>query len=123
MAYRTGDKNAFWDNAAVGAAGLSNIVEIGRGVENIAIFVTASGATTITVLAAHSGDITSQGILPDDSPAGFGAVKYIVDPLTITFAAAGSQVLLVPDVPFAFIQLQSSAAATITAGWMGSGER
>lgn len=123
MAYRTGDKNAFWNNAAVGAAGVSAIVELGRGVENIAIFVTTSAATTITVSAAHSGDITAQGILPDDAAGVFGPIKYIADPLTLVFAGAGSQVLMIPDVAFAFLQLSSSAAATITAGWMGSGER
>lgn len=122
MAYRYGDKNAFWDNVAAGAGSASNAVQIGRRIENVAIFVTTSGATNITVEAAHSGDITSEGILPEGDGSVWGQLRYLNDTLTLALAGAGNGVMLIPDIPFEFIRLRTSAAVTLTAGWMGQGE-
>lgn len=121
-----GDVNQFWNNDAVGVNGTSAVVDIGRSVENVLIFVTTNAATTINVQVAHTGDITSQGVLPDGTPATFFNL-YRGDaaggiPVSLTFAGAGSQALVVPDLAVMHLRLLSTAAATITAGWLaGSG--
>ena len=120
---RYGDRNSFWDNAAAGANSVSNAVELSRSSENLAIYVTVGGATTITVEAAHPGDVTNEGILADGAAGDWGQVVYNVDPIQFVFAGAGSRVLLVPDFAPSWVRLRTSAAVTITAGHLTSSER
>lgn len=114
---RAGDKNAFWDNAAVLANGNSSSVELSRSADNLAIWITVSGATTISLQAAHRGDMTSEGVHPDANAANWAQVYYLSDPIQVIFSGAGSAVLLVPDFVPQYIRLNSSGATTITAGW------
>lgn len=118
---QSGDKNVFWDNEAVSANGTSQAVELGRGIERVALHVTVAGATTITLQASHTGDITSEGILPDSNTGVWGAVQYTTTPLAWSLTA-GSHVLIVPDMPVRWIRLHSSAATTITAGFEAMGD-
>lgn len=64
---RAGDKNAFWDNVAVGVNGTSNVVELPRGAEQMVLYITVGAATTVKLQATHSGDVTSEGVLPDSN--------------------------------------------------------
>lgn len=117
-----GDKDAFWNNIAVGVGGISNIVDVGREVEQVGFFVTVSAATTITIQVAHEGDVTSEGILPEGPDTVWFDLFYTnnAQPVQLVFAAAGSAMVILPDVAFMHCRLKSSAAATITAGWQGS---
>lgn len=124
MARRTGSTTAFWNSAVVGANGVSTARMVPRGSEQLAIYVTTSGATTITLQVAHHGDLTAAGNEPDESspPATWFNVSYLNTPLTLTFAGAGSAAMIVPDFEPAWIRLLSSAAATITAGYEITGD-
>ncbi len=116
-----GDKDQFWNNIAVLANGTSNAVDLGRGIEHIVLFVTASAATTISVQVAHTGDITSQGILPDDAPSTWFDLFRSDTGTAVSFAVGpGSRALIVNDLAVMHMRLLSSAAATITAGWLGA---
>ena len=119
---RAGDRNAFWDNAAVVAAGTSTAVEIPRGAANLAIYATVSAATIITVQVGHQGDLTSEGLAPDATPATWFDLYYTDARMEMNFTAAGSRALIIPDIVPGWIRLHSSAAATITAGWEAGGD-
>lgn len=121
---RTGSPTSFWNNVAVGVAGVSNVVEVPRGAEQVAVFVTVSAATTVTVQIAHHGANTSQGSEPDHGvlPTNFFNLYYINTACQIVFAAAGSIAMIIPDFEPNWIRLSSSAAATITAGHEVTGE-
>jgi hypothetical protein len=118
MARRRGDVNQFWNNAAVGIGGVSAIVSIGNEVNQVAIFTTVSAATTVKVQVAHSGDMTAEGILPDGTPVTFFDLFYLNTAVTQVFSAGGSAAMIIPDFAPQWIRLVSSAAATITAGWV-----
>jgi hypothetical protein len=124
MARRTGSITSFWNNAVVGVAGTSTARMVPRGSEQLAIFVTTSAATTITLQAAHHGDLTAAGNEPDESspPTTWFNLSYLNTPLTMTFASAGSAAMIIPDFEPAWIRLLSSAAATITAGYEITGD-
>lgn len=119
-----GDKNQFWDAAAVGISGTSAIVDIGRSVDQITIFVTTNAATTVTVEVAHTGDVSSQGVLPEEDDSVWFPLYYVggASILGLTFAGAGNGALIIPDIAVMHVRLRSSAAATITAGWLAGGE-
>jgi hypothetical protein len=121
---RIGSPIAFWNNAAVGINGTSAAIMLPRGGEQCAFYVTTSAATTISVQVAHHGVLSIQGVEPDESavPTNWFLLYYINTPAQIVFAAAGSISMIVPDFEPAWIRLQSSAAATITAGYELSGE-
>lgn len=118
---QTGDRNVFWNNEAVGVNGTSQAVELSRGVERIALHVTVAGATTIKLQASHTGDVTPEGILPDSNTGVWGDVQYTNIPMSWSLAA-GSHVLIVPDLPVRWVRLHSSAATTITAGFEAMGD-
>lgn len=118
---RVGDKNAFWDAATTGAAGVSTAVEVARGLEQFAVYVTVSGATTITVQVAHHGDVTSEGLEPEGNVGVWHDLYYLDTAISTVFAAAGSRVLMIPDFAPAWVRLKSSASVTATAGWEGTG--
>ena len=117
MPRRSGDKNAFWDNASVGVGGTSTAVELPRGVDNLAIYITVDAATTVSLEVAHSGDITSEGLLPDGNAGVWFPLYYTNILVQNVFAGAGSVAILVPDFAAGWVRLKSSAAAVITAGW------
>lgn len=121
MPRRAGDINAFWDNVAVGAGGTSNVVELPRGIDHLALWITVSGATTVSLEAAHSGEVTSEGILPDTNAANWAQIVYTNVPVQHIFAGAGSICLMIPDFEPAYIRLKSTSAVTITAGWEAAG--
>jgi hypothetical protein len=129
-----GDKNQFWDAVAAGGGSFSSVVDIGRSIDNVLIFMTTGAATTITVQVAHEGDVTSEGLLPDqpstDTYTWFDLYRAdVTDPTTaagvvkITFAGAGSGALLINDLSAAMhLRLKTSGAATITAGWQAASD-
>lgn len=130
MARLLGDQNAFWvpggsganNGTAVGAGGVSSAVRIAR-VENLVIWVASSGATTITVQVAHSGDVSAQGIDPDDSAGVWHNLYYGTQIQTVTFTAAGQQAIIIPDVSFEWLRLSNlTAGVNLTAGWSGKPE-
>lgn len=124
MPRRSGATNKFWNNAAVGINGVSTAAILPRGSEQIAIYVTVSAATTISVEVAHHGNLTADGQEPDQSspPANFFQLYYIDSPVQIVFASAGSAAIIIPDFEPEWVRLRSSAAATITAGYEITGE-
>lgn len=118
MPRRSGDKNQFWDAVVVGANGTSTAVELPRAMDSLALYITTSGATTITLQASHSGDITAEGLLPDTNSGTWADVTYIDVPIQKVFAGAGSAVILIPDFVPGWIRLFNlTAGVTITAGW------
>jgi hypothetical protein len=137
---RSGSPTAFWDGAttfnqatnprgglAVPAAGTSQAVLIPRGGESLALFIAVSGATTVTLEAAHHGANTSEGNEPDSKnpPAtgSFYAVSYLNTPVSAVFAGAGTSCVLVADFAPGWIRLRSSQGPlTITAGYEVTGD-
>jgi hypothetical protein len=119
-----GDKNQFWNAAAVGVGGKSAVVDIGRSTDQITIFATVSGATTLSVEIAHMGDITSEGILPEEDDSIWFPLSYVNSGTntSLVFAGAGNGAWIIPDIAFMHCRLSSSAAATITAGWQAVGD-
>lgn len=124
MSRLRGDKNQFWNAAAVGSGGKSAVVDIGRSTDQITIFVQAGAATTITVEVAHMGDITSEGVLPEEDDSVWYPLSYIAStqPVQYVFAGAGNAAFIIPDIVFMHVRLSSSAAVTLTAGWMAVGD-
>lgn len=120
--YRHGSPTAFWNNVAAGANATSSEVVISRGVENLVLYVTGNGATTITVEAAHGGAVTTQGILPEGVATAWGPLFYLNDAVTITLAGAGTVVKILPDFVGGLLRLRTSAAVTLTAGLEMAGE-
>jgi len=121
---RAGSPTAFWNNVAVGAAGTSTPVYLPRGVEQIAIYATVSGATTLTLEAAHHGALTAEGNEPSQNnpPSTFYSVQYINTAVQLVFAGAGSIANIVPDFEPVWIRLRSAGAVTITAGFEVTGD-
>lgn len=119
-----GYSNGFWNNIATGAGGTSSIVDIGRSASQIVINATVSGATTISVEVAHTGNITSQGVLPEEDDSVWYPLYYInsAQQSSFVFAGAGSAAWIIPDISFMHVRLRSTANVTATAGWMAVGE-
>jgi hypothetical protein len=85
------------------------------------IYVTSSGSTTVSVEVAHSGNLTSEGILPEGTPGTWHALTYTGITMSIAFAGAGSTALMIPDVPFGLVRLSNlTGAVNLTAGWESS---
>jgi hypothetical protein len=124
MARRVGSLNKLWNNQAVLLNGVSNAVNLPRGVEQVSIFITVSAATTVSLEVAHHGSLTSEGNEPDESspPSTWFQFYYIDTPVQVAFTTPGSAVLNVPDFEPEWIRLRSSAAATITAGYEVTGD-
>jgi hypothetical protein len=132
---RTGSPTAFWDGAttfnqatnprggsAVSAAGTSQAVLIPRGGESLALFISVSGASTVSLEAAHHGANTAEGNEPDSKnpPATglFYPVSYIGTAVSAVFAGAATICILVPDFAPGWIRLRSSQGPiNITAGY------
>lgn len=115
---RSGSPTSFWNNVAVGVAGTSNPVELARDADQLAIYATVSGATTLVLEVAHSGAVTAEGNLSNTVVANWGPLYYInsSDAVQLVLAGAGSAALIVPDFAPGWVRLRSTAAATITAG-------
>lgn len=115
---RSGNPTSLWNNVAVGANGTSNAVELARSSDQLVIYVTTSGATTITLETAHSGAVSSEGVLSDTATTDWGPLYYINtdSPVELVLAGAGSASWIVPDFAPGWIRLRSSAAVTLTAG-------
>lgn len=123
MARIRGDKNQFWNAASVGVNGKSAVADIGRDTDQITIFAAVNGATTISVEIAHMGDVTAEGVLPEEDDTVWFPLAYINSGTNTSyvFAGAGNGAWIIPDISFMHVRLSSSAAATITAGWMAVG--
>ncbi len=118
---RAGDKDSLWGNVVTGAAGVSTAIEIPRGAESLAVYITVSAATTVKLQVAHGGDYSAEGILSDTADTVWHDVYYAGTLQQIVFAAGGSAVLMVPDWVSGWIRLVSSASVTATAGWETTG--
>lgn len=119
-----GDKNQFWNNVVTGAAGKSSVADIGRSTDQITIFATVSAATTISLEIAHMGDISSEGVLPEEDDSIWFPLSYINSGsnTSFVFAAAGSAAWIIPDISFMHVRLSSTNSVTATAGWMAVGD-
>lgn len=115
-ARRSGSPTSFWNAAAVGAAGTSTPVEVMRDADQIAVFITVSAATTVSIECAHSGTVNADGTNTDANANNWGQLYYIDTPAQMVFASAGAVAWIIPDFEPGWIRLRSSAAATITAG-------
>lgn len=116
MARRSGSPISLWNNVAVGVGGTSTPVEVARDTDQLALFITVSAGTTITLECAHSGAIDSEGEFPDANVGNWGALYYTNTAMQLVLAGAGSVSWIIPDFEPGWIRLKSSAAATITAG-------
>lgn len=96
----------------------SSAVEIPRFAENLALYLNASAATTLTLQVAHSGTPTSEGIAADANAGNWMPVYLVGDALAVTFSGAGTRCVLIPDFVPGWIRLVSSNGnVLITAGW------
>jgi|SRR6476646_4394570 len=98
---------------------LDTAIDIGLGV-----LLNVSAATTITVLAAHSSQLSASGDEPDRSTAPADSLFYPVQwnstSSALTFAGAGTASLLIPQFIPGWVKLASSGAANIIAGYEAS---
>lgn len=115
-ARRSGSPTSFWNNVSVGVSGVSTAVEVMRDSDQFCVFITSSGATTVSLEVAHSGAINADGTLTDLVVSDWGQLYYINTPVQMVFSSAGSVAMIVPDFEPGWVRLRSSAAATITAG-------
>jgi hypothetical protein len=115
---RSGSPDSLWKNATVGVNGKSTAVLLSRATDQLAVYITVSAATTVTLEVAHHGALTPEGNEPNQAspPASWFTCYYVNTAVQIAFASAGSAAIIVPDFEPAWIRLSSSAAATITAG-------
>lgn len=123
---RGGNATAFWNNAAVGAGGTSNAVELSRGTDHLAIYITVSGATTVTLEAAVSQQTSTEGVWTEN--AGSNGFATFIDsqntasPVQYVFSGSGSACIRISDFVPRVVRLKSSAAVTATAGYETTGE-
>lgn len=124
MARLRGDKNQFWNNVATGAVGKSAVADIGRDTDQITIFATVSGATTISVEVAHTGDVTAEGVLPEEDDSIWFPLSYINSGTNTSFVFAGpaNAAWVIPDIAFMHVRLSSTNNVTATAGWLAVGD-
>ncbi len=117
---RYGNRTAFWNNAVVGANGKSAELEVGYA-ENLAIYITVSQATTVTVEAGFAvDDQPDQG---SDSGEAWGTLVSEGVVQERVFSAAGTAVILIADFVPGWVRLSNlTAATTITAGYEASQE-
>jgi hypothetical protein len=121
-ARRSGSPTSFWNNVVVSPNGVSNAVEVARRSDMIGIYVTANGATTISVEVAHTGALNADGTTNDANASNWGQLWYTNVEVKLVLASPGSACLLIPDFEPAWIRLKSSAGATITAGHEVTGD-
>lgn len=96
----------------------SSAVELPRFAENLALYLNASAATTLTLQVAHSGAPTAEGILADANAGNWMPAYLMGDAVAVTFSGAGTRCLLVPDFVPGWIRLVSSNGnVLLTAGW------
>lgn len=120
---RHGNLTAFWNAAAVSATNTSTAVEVGRHVEDFAIYITTSAAATFYVQVGHSGSDGSEGTGVDTTPAVWHAIAYAsASPLVLTTAAAPllSIAMIIPDFSPGWVRLYCISPAgptTVTAGF------
>lgn len=101
---------------AASANSVSTAVEVMRDTDQLAIYITSSGATTISLEVAHSGAVNPDGTGSDSNASDWGQLYYLDTPIQIAFTSAGSLAMIVPDFEPGWIRLRTSAAATLTAG-------
>src|SRR4051794_26328921 len=108
-----GSPTGFWDGttvfnqstnpgggSTVSAGGTSKPANIGRGDDQMVIYVAVSAATTISLQVAHHGAATAEGGEPDAStpPTTWHTLYYInsATPVQIVAAAAGNFAIEIP---------------------------
>ena len=127
MIRRHGLTSAFWgdesgNKEATGANGTSRPVALGQAVDQACVYVTVDGATTISVLTAHSNALTADGNDPDvdNPPATFMNLYYasaISTPVQYTFSGTGSAAIILPHFTPGWLQLKSSNNVNALAGF------
>jgi hypothetical protein len=110
---------------AVGVGGLSRAVYLDTAIDiGLGVLLDVGAATTITVLAAHSSQLSPSGDEPDRSTAPTASLFYPVQwnatSSALTFAGAGTAYLLIPQFIPGWVRLKSSAAANIIGGYEAS---
>lgn len=133
---RHGSLTAFWNNAAAVANGAaSSPAEIGRGADDIMIYLVASAAATVKVQVAHSGRDGPEGQGTDAGPTGSGGTIAVApydqwfdlfyagsaaaNQMQIVLAAAGNASLIIPDFSAGWVRLVlvTGTTPTLTAGY------
>ena len=107
--------------AAVLSNGYSKALYMNEATNSFALVISVSAATTISLLAAHSSQLTAEGDEPDHSTAPgnsyFGQVYWNSTAIQIQFTSSGVAYIQVPDFVAGWTMLQSSGAANIWAGF------
>lgn len=105
---------------------LSRKVNVGQDVDQVIFYVSVSGATTVNILVAHSGGLTTDGNEPDQSSppadAFFYPIYYTGTQQKLTFAGAGTQAIVIPDWSATWVALQSTATVNAIAGLEASSQ-
>lgn len=127
---RHGEIVGFWgtldsnDNpvaVAVQAGASSQAQYIGQNVDQFSFLVSVDAATSITLYAAHSSELNSEGNNPDRSVSPpislFYPVYWNTTQIKLTFSGAGTAYVMVPDFVAGWVLLKSSGAANIYAGY------
>lgn len=113
---RTGQAKGFWDNASAGSNSTSTEVKLPYNIGKLAVWITSSGSTTISVECCHSGDPVG-GIQPDTNANDWGLLYYLNTAMQVTFTSSGTVCMIIPDFEPGWIRLRTSSAVTLTAGW------
>ncbi len=121
---RAGNLSAFWNNATTGAGTASTAVEISRSTEHIVIYVTVSGANTITVEVTPTTGTNAEGVWAESGTVWYQLVNpgTTATPVQHVFAGAGSAAIQIPDFVAKAVRLKSSASVTATAGYETIGD-
>jgi len=106
---------------AVVAGAASRAVQTGRGTNMFSFFINSSGASTFQLQAAHVGQFTTQGVLPDPDDQTFAwyDLWYLGNsglgnstPITLTFTVAGTFASIVPDFEVDWVRLKRTDGGT-----------
>ncbi len=125
---RRGKRTSFWGTidssnvaqaVAVTQGTASAAVQLGRKTNMFAFFISSSGASIFTLQAAHVGDVSAQGVLPDpdDQTLVWYDLWYLGNsgtgnstPITLTFTTSATLASIVPDFEPDWVRLKRTDA-------------
>ncbi|HMD82612.1 MAG TPA: hypothetical protein VKE92_14955 [Anaerolineales bacterium] len=129
---RRGSRVSFWgtinaSNVAVGesvsANAVSRAVQVGRGTNMFCWFVSSDGASSFQLQAAHVGEFSSQGTVPDpdDITKVWHDLWYMGNSASgnstnnlITFTGSGTIASIIPDFEPDWVRIKCITGTTVT---------